>query len=157
MKKVFLIIFSFVVLLSYYSSTTKSATAKEKEKFYIKKVLSNNITESHDKNTNVSAVIGCKGNHFCLEQDPLYIIFIFSEKDIIFYDKMVLEVPDGYETDIFGSLNLKGYGTIPFLIIAEKEIVNGFPSIMELLVPGFMEYGSDFLDALGKKLQETKE
>lgn len=157
MKKVFLFIFSFVVLLSYYSSTTKSATAKEKEKFYIKKVLSNDITENSNKDGSISVVVGCKKDYLCSSSDPLYIIFIFSQKDIIPYDKMVLDLPGGYESDVIGSLNLKGYGTIPFLIIANKEIVNGFPSMMELLVPGFMEYGSDFLDALDKKLQETKE
>ena len=137
----FLFIFSLFVLSSHVSQTAQCAE-HEKEKFYIKKVLfSDTVKEGFEDS--LSFVIGCKGEISCPSREPLYLILITHKKDIIPYDKIVLTLPKEYGSDVFGSIKLKGYGTIPLLAITKKENIKAIPPFIKLITTLFMEYGAD--------------
>ena len=141
----FLFIFSLFVLSSHVSQTAQCAE-HEKEKFYIKKVLfSDTVKEGFEDSLSL-----VKGEISCLSSEPLYLILITHKKDIIPYDKIVLTLPKGYGSDVFGSIKLKGYETIPLLAITKKENIKAIPPFIKLITTLFMEYGTDAIAVINE-------
>jgi len=127
MKKVFLFIFSFFVFSSYFNTTGRCAN---NEMFYVKKVISGpNKIENLD--SQLTFALSCKGTS-CNKGEQIYLLFAFLE-DISLKDKTTFNVPDGYYSYNFGTVNLKSVGTVPVLVIGPATYIGSIKVFLKLL------------------------